>query len=102
MTVFTIHLARQAGSDAYDVHKPLPYPIHLDTRTGIAQWGHERYHLVGFAYPHDPFEFRLSREEFEDEPRLADGMLPIVSSGNGLETVTLKVTRTTISEGVTK
>ena len=71
----------------YNVHKPLPYPFHVDASTGDVrvgpQTGNEAWRLIGFQPAVDTQRVDLWREVFVVDPRKAVGMFPVFVDANG-------------------
>ena len=62
----TLHIANTATGE-YDVHRPLPYPFHLDADGNVLRqefWRGEPVKLLGFQYSPDAQEIGLLAEDW--------------------------------------
>lgn len=84
----------------YNVHKPLPYPFHVNTETGDVMsgphTGNETWRLVGFQPDADTQTVTLRREDFAAEPNKAVGLCPVFVDEHGcMFNLTEPITRAT-------
>lgn len=93
---YTLQPGQPGEGMEYNVHKPLPYPIFLDSdlrvdrKTSVPEVGDK---LIGFQKFQKVQKIRLHIEEFLMDPSMAEGMFPVFSDGEGFYSVEVPITR---------
>lgn len=87
MTTITIQPGQPGEGMRYDVMKPLPYPYHVDAKTGEAGrqefWRGDPAVLLGFQEQADTQRVDLFLTEWVTDPQKAVGMFPAFARTDG-------------------
>jgi len=104
--VISIQPGQPGEGMGYNVHKPLPYPFHIDPETGRCIRGRGTADL-GEAPPGDPWvlvgfqtgdvqHVVLFLREFAQDPQKAVGLVPVFIDERGMFALTVPITNVTV------
>lgn len=105
-TTISIQPGQSSEGMGYNVHKPLPYPFHIDADTGYCICGRgtadlaeaptgRPWRLLGFQRERDVQLVDLLFKDFIADPMHAIGMFPVFADLDGVFNLTEPVTNVT-------